>query len=105
MTEKKCKPATEEPAYPKEKDLHELAGHARCMVQEDAKKCRDEGTCVLGAGIAVYAIPDGCRNPRKVLLTDAPFQGNVGSYKASKRALEWLKSQGVEAYWYDGVMD
>ena len=91
--------------YPKMKDLQNFADAAQFMVDEDARVCRDDGTCVLGAGIAVYAIPNGCRNPQQCFLTVAPFQGNVGSYNASKRALEWLKSQGVEAYWYDGRMD
>jgi len=91
--------------YPKLEDLQALAATAQSMVDLDARVCRDAGTCVIGAGIAVYAIPKGCRKPQQCLLTDAPFQGNVGSYNASKRALEWLKSQGVEAYWYDGRMD
>ena len=91
--------------YPKESDLQGPAAHAQSMVQEDAKRFRDEGTCVLGAGIACYAVPKGCRKPRQILLTDAPFQGNVGSQRASNRALQWLKEQGIEAYWYDGRMD
>ena len=91
--------------YPNEKDLQDLAAQAQVMVDLDARVCRDEGTCVIGAGIAIYAIPEGCRKPQQCLLTVAPFQGNIGSYNASKRALDWLKDRGVEAYWYDGRMD
>ena len=98
--------------YPRESDLQGLAAQAQTMVQEDAKRFRDEGTCVLGAGIAVQAIPNGsgeaaqgCHKPRQILLTEAPFQGNLGSQRASDRALAWLKEQGIDAYWYDGRMD
>jgi hypothetical protein len=92
-------------SYPKESDLQRFAKVAKEMVWEDARKCHDEGTVTLGAGIAVYAIPKGCRRARQILLTEAPFQGNVGNYKASMGALEWLQNQGIKAYWYDGIMD
>jgi hypothetical protein len=82
-----------------------LAAAARRMIEQDRGLFRDEGTCVLGAGIAVYAVPPRCRKPKLTLLIDAPFQGNVGSAKASERALKWLQGQGVEAFWYDGTMD
>lgn len=82
-----------------------LAREAQRMVDEDALQNSDEGTCVLGAGIAVYGIRPRCRKPVMMTLTRQPFQGNVGSYRASQRALRWLQNQGVEAFWNDGAMD
>jgi hypothetical protein len=78
---------------------------ANRQVAEDAKRGRDEGTCVLGAGVAIYVIPKGARNPRMRLLTQAPFQGNVGSFRASQRALAMIQDNLEGAFWYDGVMD
>jgi hypothetical protein len=68
---------------------------AQAMVDEDAKTCQDRGTCVLGAGITIAG--------RRVI--GAPFQGNLGSYEACKRAIKYLNENGFRAYWYDGVMD
>jgi hypothetical protein len=92
----------------KEKDLAKFEtaiATARAMAAEDASKLRDEGTCVLGAGIVVYAVPARCRNEKRIRLIGAPFQGNVASHKACERALAYLKEQGLPALWYDGVMD
>lgn len=78
---------------------------ARAMADEDSKTVHDEGTCVLGAGIAVwYKAPRKRTGTHKVLVR-APFQGNVAQYKACKRALEYLQSQMLDVFWYDGVMD
>ncbi len=82
-----------------------LFEEAKLMVAEDAKKGRDEGTCVLGAGITVNYVAKGARTPGSYFVTHAPFQGNVGSYRASQRALEFLKEKGVDARWDDGRMD
>jgi hypothetical protein len=78
---------------------------ARGMVKEDAKHYADEGSAVLGAGIALNLIPKGCSKPRKQVVIGAPFQGNVGSLRACRRAIDWLHCQGVAVYWYDGIMD
>jgi hypothetical protein len=75
------------------------------MVSEDAANTKDSGTCVLGAGIAVNVLPARCRVPRRRILVPAPFQGNVASYEASKRAILALRAAGLDAYWYDGTMD
>lgn len=77
--------------------------NAACV--EDAKRERDQGTCVLGAGVALYVIPPRGRVPRLLVVVDAPFQGNVGSHKACARALEILRAAGLDAFWYDGRMD
>lgn len=78
---------------------------ARIAAGEDAKGCRDEGSCVLGAGVAIDVVPKGCRIPRRVIVVGAPFQGNVGSEKACVRAVEILRTSGLDAYWYDGILD
>jgi hypothetical protein len=91
--------------FPKLKDLQKYFTEAQMMVDMDAKRFHDEGTCVLGAGIAVYAVPKGCRHEKKIIIVPASFQGNVGSWKAAQRAIAWLKSQGVAAFWCDGMMD
>lgn len=78
---------------------------ARSIAETDAAKCRDEGTSVLGAGVAVRYLPPGCRKSVRKILVDAPFQGNVGSKKACARALEFLRDAGVDAFWHDGEMD
>jgi len=93
----------------REKNLHRFdvaIEGARAVAREDASRGRDEGTCVLGAGVAVWALPSRARYPRRKVLIDAPFQGNVGSYHACQRALAVLQAAGLEgASWYDGVMD
>jgi hypothetical protein len=70
-----------------------------------SKKFRDDGTCVLGAGVAIDVLPPRARNPRRQVVVHAPYQGNVGSYNACQRAAAYLRMMGVACYWYDGVMD
>jgi len=79
---------------------------ADLLSREDAARGRDEGTCVLGAGVAIWTLPPRARNPKRAILVHAPFQGNVGSQKACRRALAVIREAGLEgAVWYDGVMD
>jgi hypothetical protein len=92
----------------KDKDLASYANTiigAQAAAVVDAASGRDQGTCVLGAGVAVWYVPPRCRNPVRKILIRAPFQGNVGSYRACERALKLLQSAGVDAFWYDGVID
>ena len=83
----------------------EVIADAKRVVADDASRCRDEGSCVLGAGIAIDVLPKRCRLPQRRILISAPFQGNVGSQKACKRALALLRISGLDAYWYDGIID
>ena len=85
--------------------LGPVIDQAATIAAEDAKKFRDEGTCVLGAGICVMHKPPRKRNAVRERLVYAPFQGNVGSNRACERALAFLIESGVDAFWYDGVMD
>lgn len=102
-------PANEHAVY-RDDDLAQLASifdHARALVAEDAAKGHDEGTSVLGAGIAIrYRAPRRRIGTyaRKIVVA-APFQGNVGSSRASKRALEYLHACKIDAFWWDGRMD
>lgn len=75
------------------------------MVEEDRKRFRDEGTCVLGAGVAVWFKAPRKRYESIKILVAAPFQGNVGSHKACERAIAYLRENGIDAFWYDGNMD
>lgn len=87
--------------------LTSLFEHARALVAEDAANGHDEGTSVLGAGIAIrYRAPRirVGKYTRKIIVA-APFQGNVGSSRASKRALEYLRTCKIDAFWWDGRMD
>jgi hypothetical protein len=71
------------------------------------KTATDAGTCVLGAGIKFDYLLTKERIARKCTMFRAPFQGNVGSYKALKPVLEFLKEEypQLNFYWDDGVMD
>lgn len=83
----------------------EAVAIAQAMVNEDRKKFHDEGTCVLGAGIYFQDEPGKGKWSTPVVHVRAPHQGNVGSYNACKRAMDYLKAQGFKAAWYDGIMD
>ena len=92
----------------RDKDLKKFASAiatARAMAEEDRPKYHDQGTCVLGAGIAIYYIPPRCRKAVRDILIGQHFQGNVGSWNVAQRALAYLKEQGLDCFWYDGRMD
>lgn len=99
-----------DPVVYRDADLAQLASlfdHARALAAEDAARGGDEGTSVLGAGIAVrYRAPRRRVGTyaRKIVVS-APFQGNVGSSRACQRALEYLRTSGIDAFWHDGRMD
>jgi hypothetical protein len=92
------------------KGLSDVISTARDMARQDALLFRDEGSAVLGAGIALQVVEKRCRKSTARILVHAPFQGNVGSRKACQRALDFLRTRalrdrGIPAYWYDGIMD
>ncbi len=70
-----------------------------------SKKYHDEGTSVLGAGVAIEVLAPRARNAKRRVVVHAPYQGNVGSHKACQRAAAYLRMMDVVCYWYDGVMD
>jgi hypothetical protein len=71
------------------------------------KTAFDEGTCVLGAGIKFMFLRARAQYPHSIFLFRAPFQGNVGSYKALKPVLDYVNKEFPEFkfYWEDGNMD
>lgn len=87
------------------KTLAPIIDAAKAMVREDAAGAKDEGTCVLDAGIAIYCQRPRRRSPDMRVIIEAPLQGNVGSHRACTRALAFLHAQGIDAFWYDGTMD
>ena len=66
----------------------------------------DEGSVCLGKGLEVWHIAPRKRNPRaRVVVPAPPVQGNLSASRSHAPALEFLKSVGVEATYYDGWMD
>ena len=67
---------------------------------------KDEGSCCGGKGIQVWFL-----GPRKraaqpyTVIRCGWVQGNVSAQKSVNKALAYLKSQGIEAEYYDGWMD
>jgi len=78
---------------------------ARELVREELHQFHDEGTCVLGAGVCAWFVHPRCRTPQRRILVHAPFQGNVGSYRATRTAQAFLEGKGIECAWSDGRMD
>lgn len=64
-----------------------------------------EGTCILGAGVALYEIPPRCRNPRHKLVVQVNAQGSIAIERSLKPALEYLEANGVHCYLDHGNMD
>ena len=85
--------------------LHIIKGFGFAKLDKTAT---DTGTCVLGAGIKLKTVRKGQRKYHSsTMFWHAPFQGNVGSYKALKPVLEFLKAEFPQLNFYcdDGVMD
>lgn len=78
---------------------------ANVMARADAETVNDAGTSVLGAGIAVWYKAPRARQPGRRVLVSTYHQGNVSARQACARALAFLVSKGIDASWYDGVMD
>lgn len=71
------------------------------------KDAKDAGTCVMDAGIKISIMYPSIKKPVLVTIIKAPFQGNIGSYKALKPCLEYLINNYPELHprWDDGYMD
>ena len=80
--------------------LTDAAYAANVYRDRDAK---DEGTCVIGAGIVLRDPLTG----EHARIVDAPFQGNIGSHRALAPVLAYLRKQhpAFDLAWYDGVID
>lgn len=85
-------------------ELSDLLNHAKYAAAVFTDKgAKDEGTCVLGAGIVL-------RDPftgEHARIVDAPFQGNIGSHRALAPVLAELRKRypDFDLAWYDGVID
>lgn len=64
---------------------------------------KDEGSCAIGCGVAVYHLPPRCRKPRVKIVVPTPFLGD-GS-RSVKIALNYLAAKGVVAHYECGRMD
>ena len=69
------------------------------------KKIKDNGSCVLGAGIYIYYRAKGKRIPIRMLIISAPFQGNISIQESLEPSLKYLKKQGIDCWYSDGNMD
>lgn len=69
----------------------------------------DVGSCVLGAGIAVWYLPPRCRKPRKKVIINphviVPYQGSVTWEVSANIIVDYLKKNGIECWFEYGRMD
>lgn len=88
-------------------EIERLIANAATLQKRDKEEGvgRDVGSCVLGAGIAIEFREYKKRNSVTKVVISQAFQGNVGSYQVAKNALKYLQDNGVNAFWYDGIMD
>lgn len=66
------------------------------------------GSCVIGEGFYVYFIPKGKRKPIKMFLctaSGAAFCGSIPWENSKDEVAEYIKSNGIEAYFTYGRMD
>jgi hypothetical protein len=89
---------------PTMEELHLLLtdAHYAAAAYRD-KDAKDEGSCVIGAGIVLRDPLTG----EHARIVDAPFQGNIGSHRALAPVLAYLRKQhpAFDLAWYDGVID
>jgi len=68
--------------------------------------CTDNGTCCGGKGIQIwYLKPRGRSAQETTVINCPPVQGNQSAYASVQPALDFLKSQDIESWYYDGWMD
>ena len=66
----------------------------------------DEGSCCGGKGLQVFYVAPRCRSAKPLNIVDCNFvQGNISAQLSSKKALDFLKSKGIEATYNDGWLD
>jgi len=85
--------------------LRPLIEEAQARIDEISPTIEDIGSCVLGAGVQVYYIAPRCRKVTTQIIATGGPQGNVGISRACAPAIEFLRANGVECRYYDGVMD
>lgn len=94
--------------------FEDVINKAREMWKERAneyfEKHGDVGSCVLGAGICIYAVPPRCRNEKKISLIPshevARCQGSLHWEHRVNEVVDFLKANGLERAYFDyGMMD
>jgi len=64
------------------------------------------GTCCGGKAIQVWYVGKGKRKPSKLSISRCNWvQGNTPASSSVEPALDYLKSKGIDADYYDGWMD
>tara|TARA_R110000796_G_scaffold23953_4_gene68562 strand:- start:57 stop:407 length:351 start_codon:yes stop_codon:yes gene_type:complete len=65
----------------------------------------DEGSCCGGKGIQVVYLGKRKRHWEYLtVITSPPVQGNLSAARSVQPALDYLKSEGIDAKYYDGWM-
>ncbi len=87
-----------------------LIGDARRLWNQRAREYfeahGDRGTCVMGAGIAVYQIPPRCKKHRSVIIIDSPLYQGCLTWEASvNEVLDFLRNGGLDCFYAAGMMD
>ncbi len=66
----------------------------------------DEGSCCGGKGIQVVYLGKRKRNWEYLtVIPSPPVQGNISAQRSVQPALDYLKSEGIDATYYDGWMN
>lgn len=84
-------------------DIDRASGLFREAESMWRRSYRDEGSCIVGAGIAVLGIPRGKRKPTDVLVIPSPGQGDGAA--SVNMPLHYLNRCGIPAYFMPGRMD
>jgi len=79
------------------------------ICRKNFEKYGDEGSCVLGSGIAVYAMPLKGKTEKKIMLIDSNIasccQGSLNWERGIEEVLELFKKNGIDAFYESGHMD
>lgn len=81
----------------------------RALCEKNLKNFGDTGTIVMGAGIAISYIPPRCRYARSHIIIHANevsrCQGALNWETNISSILDFLRANGVDAYYEPGRMD
>lgn len=104
---------------PRERDLpaniNELVSNARDLWLKASKEAfaddgeQDLGSCIMGDGISMRVILPRCRIPTSKMLISArevqQCQGSLHYERCKSVAVEYLRENGIDAYYDSGWMD
>tara|TARA_R100000306_G_scaffold39505_1_gene38941 strand:+ start:735 stop:1076 length:342 start_codon:yes stop_codon:yes gene_type:complete len=89
-------------------NLIPILNKAAAIWHEDweAQGATDYGSCTMGKGLDIWYRAPRKRSANPVRGVEAPpVQGNLSAHATHHKALEYLRGQGIEATYNDGVMD